>query len=324
MKIGILGGGVAGSLLYMLLRGVGQQVDLYDLKDKYFKPCGDIVPNVYTPPFPWKVDVEVKNFAFYLDGELMYDVDYRYPKWLVIDKWGWINSMRSITKLSRTYDGNYDVTIDARGPYPMDREVVYTTRAIVKTGSQLDRAIFEFDSKLTGFYWVFPAAEGTINVGAGFLEERNSRRALLDYMKTKLGEYELKDLRGAPISVGEVGNRKLKVGEARGLVFPMSGEGIRPSAISAEVAFEALTKEKEFDQFLEERLGWLDNRIRIQRILLSIYRGSPPHLRRTMLRALIKSDVLIDAYLDDKLDLNGILDAVRLTRSGAFTGKLKK
>jgi hypothetical protein len=325
MRIGIVGGGVAGSLLYMLLRRVGYEVDIYDLKDRYFKPCGDIVPNLYTPPIPWKVDVEIKDFAFYLDGELMYDVSYNYPKWLVIDKWGWINGMRPHDmKFTRDFSGGYDIKIDARGPYPMDREVVYTTRAIVKTDKPLDRAIFEFDSKLTGFYWIFPAAKGTINVGAGFLEDRNSREALIKYIKEKFKEYELLDLRGAPVTIGEAREKSWKIGEARGLVFPMSGEGIRPAAMSAEVAFAAIHKEKEFDSYLESELRVLINRIRIQRFLLSLYRSSSIYVRRTLLRSLMRSDVLIDAYLDDKLDINGILDAVRVIKSGVSPRKLQE
>ncbi|WP_168364313.1 NAD(P)/FAD-dependent oxidoreductase [Metallosphaera hakonensis] len=322
MKIAIQGGGVGGALLGSLLHSVGHEVTIFDIKDKYFKPCGDIVPNVYRPPYSWEVEYEIKDFAFYLDGERVYDVSYRSPKWLTINKSEWINSMRSRV---RQVIGNhkpdtrdFDYVLDSRGPYPMDREVVYTTRVIMKTEEFSPEAILEFNTKLTGFYWIFPAGQGLLNVGAGFLEEKNSKKLLLEYIKEKFRKYEILDTRGAPISIGKVRRKEGRIGEARGLVFPLSGEGIRPSAISAEIAFNAINKGKPLEQELRKGLDRIESRVAIQSLLLNWYRRSNISMRKTMLRHFLRSEILIDAFLEDKLDLQGIKESVELINSGGI------
>ena len=320
IKIAILGGGVSGSLLsYLIKTRTNFDVKLFDIREKYVKPCGDIVPNVYSPPVPWDVKFRIKRFAFYLDGELMNEIEYRNTKWLVIDKWGWINKMRErvgVTHVSLFNKKDFDYVIDAKGPYDMDREVVYTTRALIRTNRFDDIAIFEFNTRYTGFYWVFPSEEGILNVGAGFLEHKNSKELVLSYIKEKYKDAQILDIRGAPISVSPIKDKRFKIGEARGLVFPLSGEGIRPSAISAEVAFEALYKEKDFEFYMDEYLKKLYNAINIQHLLLKLYRNSSLSLRKTLLRVLFKSDILIDAYLEDKITLEGILESARFIKNG--------
>jgi len=326
MKVAILGGGVAGSTLAYLLSRVNYDVTIFDISQNYIKPCGDIVPNVYSPPYNWPQTFRIKRFSFYVDGERIYDVEYNHTKWLVIDKWEWINKMRKHSnKIKVTHDpvlNGFDYVIDSRGPYPMDRELVYTTRAIVETENFNDEAIIEFNTKYTGFYWIFPSKENEYNIGAGFLEYKDSKKLLYEYLKRKIGNFKVKDLRGAPISIGDVSNKRFRIGEARGLVFPLSGEGIRPSAISAEYAFEAIYKNKNFDEFLDEKLRIIEKRIKIQRILLNIYKHSSFNLRRTLMKLFFKNDILIDAYLEDKLDIDGIIESIKsVKQNGSITRK---
>jgi Dehydrogenases (flavoproteins) len=320
-KIAVIGGGVSGSYLAYLLSNSGYDVTLFDIKEKYFKPCGDVVPNIYKPKFEWKIKYYIKNFAFYLDGERIYDVGYRNPKWIVIDKPGWINSMREKVNqvISTKADkSKFDLTIDAKGPYDMDRQVVYTTRALIETNEFSDEAILEFNTKFTGFFWIFPDEEGVLNVGAGFIENKNSKDLLLNYIKNKFKDYKILDLRGAPISIGSVKSKSLKIGEARGLVFPMSGEGIRPSAISAEIAYEAITRGKNFDEYLSYNLTKIERRIEIQRRLLDVYMKSNINARKFLLKTFLRNDVLIDAFLEDKLDFEGILESARGIKYGSI------
>ncbi|AEE94228.1 NAD(P)/FAD-dependent oxidoreductase [Acidianus hospitalis] len=320
-KIAVIGGGVSGSYLAYLLSNSGYDVTLFDIKEKYFKPCGDVVPNIYKPKFEWKIKYYIKNFAFYLDGERIYDVGYRNPKWIVIDKPGWINSMREKVNqvISTKADkSKFDLTIDAKGPYDMDRQVVYTTRALIETNEFSDEAILEFNTKFTGFFWIFPDEEGVLNVGAGFIENKNSKDLLLNYIKNKFKDYKILDLRGAPISIGSVKSKSLKIGEARGLVFPMSGEGIRPSAISAEIAYEAITRGKNFDEYLSYNLTKIERRIEIQRRLLDVYMKSNINARKFLLKTFLRNDILIDAFLEDKLDFEGILESARGIKYGSI------
>lgn len=324
-KIAILGGGVSGSLLaYLIKTRTNYEIKLFDIRESYVKPCGDIVPNVYSPPVPWDVKFNIKRFAFYLDGELVHDVEYRNTKWIVIDKWGWINKMREkvgVNHISSFSNKDFETVVDAKGPYDMDRSVVYTTRALVKTSKFDDTAIFEFNTKYTGFYWIFPSEEGVLNIGAGFLEYKNSKELILKYIKEKYTDANILDIRGAPISISKVKDKRFRIGEARGLVFPLSGEGIRPSAISAEIAFEAIYREKDFNNFVEERLNKLQNAINIQHKLLEIYRYSSLPLRKSLLRMLFKNDILIDAYLEDKITFEGISESVRSIKSGRLLRK---
>jgi flavin-dependent dehydrogenase len=320
-KIAVIGGGVSGSYLAYLLSNSGYDVTLFDIKEKYFKPCGDVVPNIYKPKFEWKIKYYIKNFAFYLDGERIYDVSYRNPKWIVIDKPGWINSMRE--KVNQVISTNadkskFDLIIDAKGPYDMDRQVVYTTRALIETNEFSDEAILEFNTKFTGFFWIFPDEERVLNVGAGFIENKNSKDLLLNYIKNKFKDYKILDLRGAPISIGSVKSKSLRIGEARGLVFPMSGEGIRPSAISAEIAYEAITRGKNFDEYLSYNLTKIERRIEIQRRLLDVYMKSSINARKFLLKTFLRNDVLIDAFLEDKLDFEGILESARGIKYGSI------
>ncbi|BDC19867.1 NAD(P)/FAD-dependent oxidoreductase [Acidianus sp. HS-5] len=320
-SIAIIGGGVSGSYLAYMLSNSGYNVTLFDIKEKYFKPCGDVVPNVYKPKFEWEIKYYIKNFAFYLDGERIYDVNYRNPKWIVIDKAGWINSMRERVNqvITTTLDkSKFDLVIDAKGPYDMDRQVVYTTRALIETSEFNDEAILEFNTKFTGFFWIFPDEEGVLNVGAGFIENKNSKELLLNYMQSKFKEYKVLDIRGAPISIGGIKNKSLKIGEARGLVFPMSGEGIRPSAISAEIAYEAVTKGKNLNEYLSTNLNKIERRIEIQRKFLDLYMKSNINARKFLLRTFLKNDVLIDAFLEDKLDFEGIIESARGIRYGSI------
>ncbi|AOL15700.1 dehydrogenase [Sulfolobus sp. A20] len=325
MRVAIIGGGVAGSTLaYLLSKKANHEVTIFDINEKYVKPCGDIVPNIYTPPFNWEVKFNIKRFSFRIDGERIYDVEYSHTKWLVIDKWNWINSMRKHAKIVVSHEAlkeKFDYVIDSRGPYPLDRQVVYTTRAIIETKSFDDKAVIEFNTKYTGFYWIFPSGENEYNVGAGFLEYKNSKSLLNEYLRERFKDYRIKDVRGAPISIGIPSIKKGRVGEARGLVFPLSGEGIRPSAISAEYAFEAIHKGKELDDYLDDKLKIFEKRINIQLMLLNIYKYSSISLRRTLMKTFFKNDVLIDAYLEDKIDLDGIVESIKSVKGNGYISR---
>ncbi|MFP3200933.1 MAG: NAD(P)/FAD-dependent oxidoreductase [Sulfolobus sp.] len=322
MKIGIIGGGVAGSLLgYLLRTKTNYEVKIIDINPKYVKPCGDIVPNVFNPPYSWDIKFNIKRFAFYIDGERVYDIEYRHTKWVVIDKWKWINSMREGIPYSRTIDEKFDLIIDSKGPYDMDREVVYTTRAIVKTENFSDEAILEFNTKYTGFYWIFPAEEGFLNIGAGFIEYKNSKELVLKYIREKIKEYKIEDIRGSPISISPVKLKNNRIGEARGLVFPLSGEGIRPSAISAIYAYESIVKYGQIEDYLGEAIKKIEYAINLQHKLLNLYRNAGMGLRKALLKFLFKNEILIDAYLEDKLTPEGIMEAARFIKNGGIVRK---
>lgn len=308
-KIAIVGAGVAGSYLHALLKSAGLESSLYDSSASYFKACGEAVTNSYSPKIPWRVIAEVRNFSFFLDGNPIYSTSFRQPKWVIIDKNGWINSMRKDAIVGQKPNpAEFDLIVDATGPYSGDRKVVYAARALVKTEKAPDGVSMEFDSRLTGFYWVFPGAGETANVGAGFMEVKDPLPLLRNYVK-KLGG-KIVSILGAPITVGPVNVKTNRIGEARGLVYPIAGEGIRPAAISAEIAADAIIRGRKLEESLSTGLRDVEREIKTQRRLLGLYRATPTHLRRQLMRSLFSSDLFLEAYLSDRADAWDALSAL--------------
>lgn len=117
--------------------------------------------------------------------------------------------------------------------------------------------LWEGDALLPGYGWLFPLADGTLNVGAGLLNTFRgfrdvSARRLLDAFVRQLPrswgiseEGAVGPVRSGPLPMGM--NRRplavpgmLVVGDAGGIVNPFNGEGIAYAMESAEVAAELL------------------------------------------------------------------------------------
>ncbi|MEM2663086.1 MAG: NAD(P)/FAD-dependent oxidoreductase, partial [Metallosphaera sp.] len=73
------------------------------------------------------------------------------------------------------------------------------------------------------------------------------------------------------------------------------------------------------EQELRKGLSTIESRISIQSLLLNWYRSSNISMRRTMLRHFLKSEILIDAFLEDKLDFQGIKESMELIKSGGIS-----
>jgi menaquinone-9 beta-reductase len=111
------------------------------------------------------------------------------------------------------------------------------------------------DDLLPGYGWVFPLADGTVNVGVGLLNTSdhfrnvNYRRLLADWLPTVGREwgFEPDDAaakpRSAPLPMGASRHPPLHrgvlfVGDAAGLVNPFNGEGIDYALESGQLAAE--------------------------------------------------------------------------------------
>ncbi|MCY4663535.1 MAG: NAD(P)/FAD-dependent oxidoreductase, partial [Acidimicrobiaceae bacterium] len=90
-----------------------------------------------------------------------------------------------------------------------------------------------------GYGWMFPAGDGTVNIGAGSMSTMkgfrrlNLNRLLSDYRDLVAGEWELGDFLERPRAwrlpmsvVRRHGPGWAAVGDAAGLINPMNGEGI--------------------------------------------------------------------------------------------------
>ena len=115
---------------------------------------------------------------------------------------------------------------------------------------------------LSGYGWVFPLADGSVNIGVGTLatEKRpadiNLRRLLTHYTDARREDWALSGEVRAPWSAllpmggavsGVAGANWMLVGDAAGLVNPLNGEGIDYGLETGRLAAEMLVTESSFD-----------------------------------------------------------------------------
>ncbi|HLW61046.1 MAG TPA: NAD(P)/FAD-dependent oxidoreductase [bacterium] len=123
-----------------------------------------------------------------------------------------------------------------------------------------DRVHIRFDGvPLPGYGWVFPVSPTTVNLGAGFFPSSrrfsrlppNPRAAFDRFVRSRLmasllgGARQAGPTRGYPLRVDfprspVFGDGVLLVGEAAGLVNPLTGEGIDYALESAQIAAEQI------------------------------------------------------------------------------------
>jgi geranylgeranyl reductase family protein len=141
---------------------------------------------------------------------------------------------------------------------PDPRYAMAAVRAYCR-GLSIDRTLLYFDEEFfPGFGWVFPSRDGVANIGVGMLKEPlvkhglNLQRfydrlvAFVQSLPRQSGSaIEIEGKAGAPIKTygaraRNTFERGLLIGEAAGLVDPISGEGIPLALESAEMAAEVL------------------------------------------------------------------------------------
>jgi len=254
----ILGLGVAGSYAAWRIASSGFTVTAYDPVKSYRKACGDATPaDALSGHLAAKLGVvlnEVRVFHIEVEGREIARVEFSSPAWYIIDKAGFVNTLRSMAVsegariLYRPPDGgDSSILVDARGPYT-GRDYMMLHRVIARTRWDPEVALIDFRPGEGGLYWIFPHGEH-VNVGGGFISVgslRETSSLVHAYASRMLGEYAVVDERGAPLAatrrprvIGPEG--EFRVGEAAGLVNSTSGEGIRQSIASSEALAVALS-----------------------------------------------------------------------------------
>jgi menaquinone-9 beta-reductase len=143
-----------------------------------------------------------------------------------------------------------------------ERPIGVAVRQYYRTGRDTDPWIDSYlelwkgDHLLPGYGWVFPLADGTVNVGCGLLNtsegfrNTNYRDLLKEWVPTVGPEWgfspddAVAKPRSAPLPMGASRHPPLHrgvlfVGDAAGLVNPFNGEGIDYAMESGELAAEA-------------------------------------------------------------------------------------
>lgn len=257
MRVAVAGAGVAGSIFAYLAAMDGYNVDVFDLTRRYVKPCGEVVPaSLFDTlreagvPLP-RIAEYIRVFEF-IDGDTAqrYEVAFRRPIWLSIEKTSWVNALRDNIRLevasvqaeSLTGRG-YDLVVDARGPFAATGRRIPVWRAYVP-GRLEERAIIVMRRRPFGIAWAFGHGD-RINIGGGFYGISNPRDVALRLLS---GIVDLKEPRDQAYSLVTLAPRirlnpeprVVRVGEAAGLIQSLGGEGIRPAAESAIALYKAL------------------------------------------------------------------------------------
>lgn len=184
-----------------------------------------------------------------------------------------------------------------------------------------------------GYGWIFPLGDGTANVGAGFLSRRGRKTAAHQAFDALLARNaaareRLKRARragpvkGYPLRIDfatapAFGDRALLVGEAAGLVNPLTGEGIDFALESGELAADFAAQALQRGDFSRRALRAYDRALR--RKFQSLFVAAtwlrrlyinPPALRLLMDRAARQPELadlvggVVTATADPRLGLN--------------------
>jgi menaquinone-9 beta-reductase len=188
----------------------------------------------------------------------------------------------------------------------------------------LDTAQCRFDGvPLPGYGWVFPISPTAVNVGVGIFRSKWTNRktpktahaAFTTFLhsspvqKMLVGARQFGPLKGYPLRVDfahapTFAERTLVVGEAAGLVNPVTGEGIDYALESGKMAAEYLVHLFASGDFSLKRLSTYDSllRERYQRLfvvcdrLRSFYLN--PHILNRVVRAVANDSHLMDLFMN--------------------------
>lgn len=336
MRVNIIGGGPAASAFALsFLNNVKKKTELKIFRGnkEFFKPCGEALLGLNLESYYIQPEVvnEIKNFYIYVEDELVAERHYSSAKWFIIDKKRWIEEhMREISKYGgiivessvSLYKNDFEgLIVDARGPFSKNNlKKIPIASAIVETKEESlqDSVRFYFDPKNIGFYWIFPRGKTHANIGYGSLYAKNPQHSLLSFIASRLKSSKVVSLRTSLITVEFNGTSEmiwgsnLRIGEASGTVFPLTGEGIRPSYIHGKLVGEISTENvypREIVKTLKQKTEFkkIYKQLRLQSQLLKLYSRIPLKYRVSVIKKL-KND--IDSYLlkDEVRPLNILLN----------------
>ena len=130
-----------------------------------------------------------------------------------------------------------------------------------------------------GYAWLFPFSERMAEVGLGVRGAplKPYMDKVLEILRKELGSAQIIDNRGAPVPVGGViskyiFDRVILIGDAAGMVIPMTGGGIHSSIAAGIAAGEVAGEASQEGDASEERLRTFDQKYRpwLERIRRSL------------------------------------------------------
>ncbi len=308
-KISIIGGGPAGAVTASLLARKGFDVIVYEAGNRLgLKPCGKGIPSIGDLPVRVPQDTIVRKISgaeLYVDGIKAFNID-KGLEGIIVDKGKLLESLivesgaeilyKSIYKPGRGFvrSGAKHVEISngilAGGNFFYNGETINAFQYRVKSRlfEDLNKLIIYFDTKLIGYYYIFPNHGDTADVGVGGFASFNMLKEKLDHF-IKVNEYvrgsRIIRGEGAKIAVGGINNSNIdgliKIGEAAGFVYPLTGEGIRPSMISGAIVAKAIIEGR--DPVRDLLKAEVTKSISIQRKILSRVKSMTARRRADLL-----------------------------------------
>jgi digeranylgeranylglycerophospholipid reductase len=316
----VVGAGPAGIATSINLSKHGYNVTLLEAAPRLaLKPCGWGIPLPGTLPFKLPEEAVLKYIdgaSLYVDGK--HALDYTGNNLgVIVDKRVMLEKLAIEHGLEIRYKSPVTPSklkqLSCNGKLVMATGVPWyrgeTINAVqlhlrtdVSWGEMFE---FYFDSDIIGYYWVFPLDRNKVKVGVGgFRDAKTLRRLLGKFIKN---DNRIRDatpispLEGAKLAVGgiilpENPEKVVAVGEAIGTVFPLTGEGIRPSMITGFEVGEALAEGK--DPFRAIRKSDVYWKVSLQRRILEGVKKLAPESRAEFLRSL-NPEVIIRVGLGD-------------------------
>ncbi|MCI4396413.1 MAG: NAD(P)/FAD-dependent oxidoreductase [Thermoprotei archaeon] len=303
-----------------LLSESGFSVEVYELLPKFsVKPCGMGVPiqieSFFRLPESFILS-KIKGYRAYLDGEML--VEGGGNIWgYTIDKEGLISYLLEKVKVVRKrVDDSYPMglakefqgkkVIISTGFYSKlaDRERINAVEVTIeKNKADFEEDIIEirFDTGLMGYFWIFPWGDKGINVGVGGLESFDVlKKMLVNFLhddprfKRSVDVEVVQRIKGAQIVSSGINLRKLvlgeniyAVGELVGSVFPLTGEGIRPSMLTSKILFDSMQANKNYVVSVES--SDLYYAIALQSKVYRLMKGVPKTVRKMIMKSIPKN-----------------------------------
>ena len=299
----VVGAGPAGAVFASRAAERGYRVAVVEAVRPGWKVCGGAIPAVYEEQVgrvPREAVVaEIRRFRVYLDGELLWEREG--PIWgYLLDKRRFLESMLEGVEVytGRVFDFSrftvpgldlrWDRLVVAAGPlapgYRGDR--IYAVQGVYRGAFDPETIEIHFDSRLVGYYWVFSVDERTARIGVGGYGEPREFLSMLRVFVGRLRAEQVEQPKGSYINIGGAdpetvkGDGRVVIGEAAGYVYPVTGEGIRPAALSALYTLDVLEGKGDG----RRRLGELAKSINVQRRLLDFVKNATPEGRARFLR----------------------------------------
>jgi len=306
----VIGAGPAGASFAYYASAKGYNVTVYDAHKPGHKPCGWAVPRqieklIHVPKE--FILTKIKGFRVYLDGELVKEE--RGRLWgYIINKPLFLNyllesiefkklpvkldpaSLRPLQPLNAREATI--VAVGGIGSSKLGSDFINAVQQLYHVEEPVDDEVIEiwFDSNLVGYYWVFPRSSHELDIGVGGYAPFNEfiERLRLFAKKRLPNGKPLTGIKGARINIGGVNLRLFLrkefpvIGEAAGFVYPITGEGIRPSIASAYALFNYLDKGVDPMRTISSVIAWINR----QRRLLDKIKSTSPRTRATVLSSL--------------------------------------